>query len=127
MGPTGEVVFGSPVPVRDENRLRWDLSPEQIQQLSDKLMGNTKKVYDRVGDLDLDAVALENTLKALADVEVEYTGSSGLPLCDAREHSGAEGLAQGPRVAGCGIRTRVLVASGTQMLYPLATRPQVLA
>ncbi|XP_047230593.1 thimet oligopeptidase isoform X1 [Girardinichthys multiradiatus] len=73
MGPTGEVVFGSPVPVRDENRLRWDLSPEQIQQLSDKLMGNTKKVYDRVGDLDLDAVALENTLKALADVEVEYT------------------------------------------------------
>ncbi|MEQ2231018.1 Thimet oligopeptidase [Ilyodon furcidens] len=75
MGPTGEVVFGSPVPVRDENRLRWDLSPEQIQQLSDKLMGNTKKVYDRVGDLDLDAVALENTLKALADVEVEYTGS----------------------------------------------------
>uniref|UniRef100_A0A4W6FG84 Thimet oligopeptidase 1 n=1 Tax=Lates calcarifer TaxID=8187 RepID=A0A4W6FG84_LATCA len=52
-----------PVPVCSENRLRWDLSPEQIQQLSDELIANTKMVYDRVG----------NTLKALADVEVEYT------------------------------------------------------
>ncbi|XP_072244937.1 thimet oligopeptidase [Leuresthes tenuis] len=73
MGPTGEVVFASPVPVCSENRLRWDLSPEQIQQLSDELVASTKKVYDRVGALDLDSVSFENTLKALADVEVEYT------------------------------------------------------
>ncbi|XP_070764755.1 thimet oligopeptidase isoform X1 [Enoplosus armatus] len=73
MGPTGEVVFGSPVPVCSDNRLRWDLNPEQIQQLSDELIGNTKKVYDRVGALDLDSVTFENTVKALADVEVEYT------------------------------------------------------
>ncbi|KAM4548341.1 thimet oligopeptidase [Odontesthes bonariensis] len=73
MGPTGEVVFASPVPVCSENRLRWDLNPEQIQQLSDELVSNTKKVYDRVGALELDGVSLENTLKALADVEVEYT------------------------------------------------------
>uniref|UniRef100_A0A7N9APH0 Thimet oligopeptidase n=1 Tax=Mastacembelus armatus TaxID=205130 RepID=A0A7N9APH0_9TELE len=73
MGPTGEVVFGSLTPVCSENRLRWDLSPEQILQLSDELITNTKKVYDRVGALDLDSVTFENTLKALADVEVEYT------------------------------------------------------
>lgn len=70
----GEVVLGSPMSVRPENQLRWDLGPEQIQQLADELMGNTKKVYDRVGELDLEAVTMENTLKALADVEVEYTG-----------------------------------------------------
>ncbi|CAG5881948.1 unnamed protein product, partial [Menidia menidia] len=68
-----EVVFSSPVPVCSENRLRWDLSPEQIQQLSEELISNTKKVYDCVGSLELDSVSLDNTLKALADVEVEYT------------------------------------------------------
>jgi len=73
MGPTGEVVFGSQVPVCSVNRLRWDLNPERIQQLTDELVINTKKVYDRVGALELDGVTFENTLKALADVEVEYT------------------------------------------------------
>ncbi|CAJ1059600.1 thimet oligopeptidase isoform X1 [Xyrichtys novacula] len=73
MGPTGEVVFGSPAPVCSENRLRWDLSPEQIRQLSDELIANTKMVYDCVGALDLSCVTFENTLKALADVEVDYT------------------------------------------------------
>ncbi|XP_033996797.1 thimet oligopeptidase [Trematomus bernacchii] len=73
MGPTGEVVNGSQMPVCSENRLRWDLSTEQIQQLTDKLIANTKKVYDGVGALDVDSVTVENTLKALADVEVEYT------------------------------------------------------
>lgn len=67
-------MFGSPVPVCSENRLRWDLNPGQIQQLSDELIANTKTVYDCVGALDLDSVTFENTLKALADVEVEYTG-----------------------------------------------------
>ncbi|XP_047443935.1 thimet oligopeptidase [Mugil cephalus] len=73
MGPTGEVVFGSPVPVSSENRLRWDLGPDQILQLSEELISSTKKVYDQVGAVDLDAVSVDNTLKTLADVEVEYT------------------------------------------------------
>lgn len=66
-------MFGSAVPVCSENRLHWDLSPEQIQQLSDKLISETKRVYDSVGVLDLDTVCYENTLKVLADVEVHYT------------------------------------------------------
>lgn len=67
-------MFGSPLPVCSENRLRWDLNPEQIQKLSEELIANTKRVYDRVGALDLESVSFENTLKELADVEVEYTG-----------------------------------------------------
>ncbi|XP_008333019.1 thimet oligopeptidase [Cynoglossus semilaevis] len=73
MGPTGEVVFGSQVPVCSKNQLRWDLTPEEIKQLSDELITKTKTVFDLVGALDLDSVTFENTLKALADVEVEYT------------------------------------------------------
>ncbi|KAM9365730.1 thimet oligopeptidase-like [Pholidichthys leucotaenia] len=73
MGPTGEMVFGSLVPVCSENRLRWDLSSEQIVKLCDEVIANTKEVYDCVGALEINSVTFENTLKALADVEVEYT------------------------------------------------------
>ncbi|XP_051967270.1 thimet oligopeptidase [Xyrauchen texanus] len=73
MAPTGEVVFGSGERVCADNRLRWDLTPERIHQLTDELIAKTKKVYDSVGALDFASVSYENTLKALADVEVEYT------------------------------------------------------
>ncbi|XP_065097921.1 thimet oligopeptidase [Paramisgurnus dabryanus] len=73
MAPTGEVVFGSGDRVCAVNHLRWDLTPDQIHQLTDDLIAKTKKVYDTVGALDLATVSYENTLKALADVEVEYT------------------------------------------------------
>ncbi|XP_026076679.1 thimet oligopeptidase isoform X2 [Carassius auratus] len=75
MAPTGEVVFGSGSGDRvcEDNRLRWDLTPEQILQLTEELIAKTKKVYDGVGALDVAGVSYENTLKALADVEVEYT------------------------------------------------------
>lgn len=73
------MVFGDGSQVCAENRLRWDLKPDQIHQLTDELIAKTKKVYDKVGALAIASVSYENTLKALADVEVEYTGKS-LPL-----------------------------------------------
>ncbi|XP_067287170.1 thimet oligopeptidase-like isoform X2 [Pseudorasbora parva] len=69
----GDVVFGSGDRVCGDNRLRWDLTPDQIHQLTEELIVKTKKVYDTVGALDLLSVSYENTLKALADVDVEYT------------------------------------------------------
>uniref|UniRef100_A0A8C2AS15 Thimet oligopeptidase n=1 Tax=Cyprinus carpio TaxID=7962 RepID=A0A8C2AS15_CYPCA len=68
-----EVVFGSGDRVCDDNRLLWDLTPDRIQQLTEELIAKTKKVYDMVGALEVSSVSYENTLKALADVEVEYT------------------------------------------------------
>uniref|UniRef100_A0A9J8AL17 Thimet oligopeptidase n=1 Tax=Cyprinus carpio carpio TaxID=630221 RepID=A0A9J8AL17_CYPCA len=67
------IVFGSGDRVCDDNRLLWDLTPDRIQQLTEELIAKTKKVYDMVGALEVSSVSYENTLKALADVEVEYT------------------------------------------------------
>ena len=58
------------------NYLRWDLSSQQIVELTAELMEQTKHVYDQVGSQKFEDVSYENTLKALADVEVSYTGKS---------------------------------------------------
>ncbi|XP_060088501.1 thimet oligopeptidase isoform X2 [Heteronotia binoei] len=55
------------------NRLRWDLTAEQIDRATTELIEKTKQVYDVVGALQQAEVSFENTLKALANVEVEYT------------------------------------------------------
>lgn len=57
------------------NLLRWDLTAEQIEAMAAELTESTKLVYDRVGAQERGEVSYENTLKALADVEVEYTGA----------------------------------------------------
>ncbi|XP_040273529.1 thimet oligopeptidase isoform X2 [Bufo bufo] len=71
MAPTGHMM--ELPPKNEENRLRWDLTPEQICSMAVKLIEKTKRVYDTVGSLDRDCVTYESTLKALADVEVEYS------------------------------------------------------
>lgn len=84
-------MFGNPAQVCAVNRLRWDLSPDEIGQLAEQLIRDTKKVYDSVGALDLDSVTFHNTLKALADVEVEYTGERA---CTRRRAAGPAGSDQ---------------------------------
>lgn len=58
------------------NYLRWDLSAQRIGALTAELMQQTKRVYDQVGSQKFEDVSYESTLKALADVEVTYTGKS---------------------------------------------------
>uniref|UniRef100_A0A8C5FYE9 Thimet oligopeptidase n=1 Tax=Gouania willdenowi TaxID=441366 RepID=A0A8C5FYE9_GOUWI len=69
----GELVFSDSSTMSSVNRLRWDLTSDQILQLSEELIRETKQVYDAVGALPLEDVTYHNTLKALADVEVQYT------------------------------------------------------
>ncbi|NXU10897.1 THOP1 oligopeptidase, partial [Pardalotus punctatus] len=70
--PAGNVV-DSQAPRLVANQLRWDLTAEQIEAMAAELTESTKLVYDRVGAQERGEVSYENTLKALADVEVEYT------------------------------------------------------
>ncbi|XP_074834569.1 thimet oligopeptidase [Carettochelys insculpta] len=70
--PTGD--FGDGESHRPPvNRLRWDLTAEQIENMTTELLERTKQVYDCVGSQEQGEVSYENTLKVLADVEVEYT------------------------------------------------------
>nr|XP_028569431.1 thimet oligopeptidase isoform X2 [Podarcis muralis] len=55
------------------SHLRWDLTAAQIQDATAKLIEKTKRVYDTVGALAQGDISYENTLGALAAVEVEYT------------------------------------------------------
>ncbi|XP_023816344.1 neurolysin, mitochondrial isoform X1 [Oryzias latipes] len=60
---------------RTRNTLKWDLTPEEIRSMTDTLMVRVQKVYDEVGSLNVENVSVENTLKVLADVRLDYASS----------------------------------------------------
>ncbi|XP_044030205.1 neurolysin, mitochondrial isoform X2 [Siniperca chuatsi] len=73
---------GSVISARDcsqaanrRNTLRWDLSPAETRTMTDSLINRVKKVYDDIGSLKIENVSVENTLKALANVKLDYASS----------------------------------------------------
>lgn len=58
------------------NALRWDLSPPEIRTMTDSLISRVNRVYDEVGALKIENVSVENTLKALANIRLEYACKS---------------------------------------------------
>ncbi|KAM4051595.1 neurolysin, mitochondrial isoform 2-T2 [Anomaloglossus baeobatrachus] len=77
-----KVTMGSEMPksmrmasnlVADKNLLRWDLSPEDIHTRTEELITRTKSVYDAVAALEVGKVTYENTVKVLANLELEYS------------------------------------------------------
>uniref|UniRef100_A0A671X633 Neurolysin (metallopeptidase M3 family) n=1 Tax=Sparus aurata TaxID=8175 RepID=A0A671X633_SPAAU len=57
------------------NTLRWDLSPAEIRTVTDGLISSVKKVYDDIGAIKMEDVSVENTLRALAYVKLDYASS----------------------------------------------------
>lgn len=77
---------GAVVPARDcssqpantRNTLRWDLSPAEIRTVTDGLISSVKKVYDDIGAIQMEDVSVENTLRALACVKLDYACKSAM-------------------------------------------------
>uniref|UniRef100_A0A673GEN6 Uncharacterized protein n=1 Tax=Sinocyclocheilus rhinocerous TaxID=307959 RepID=A0A673GEN6_9TELE len=56
------------------NNLRWDLTPEEIRNRTQRLIQRIKQAYDSVGSVDIGKVCFENTLQVIADAKAEYAG-----------------------------------------------------
>lgn len=55
-----------------KNNLRWDLTPAQIQERTERLIQRVRQVYDTVGAQDVGKVTIENTVKPLAEAKLYY-------------------------------------------------------
>uniref|UniRef100_A0A665UZY0 Peptidase M3A/M3B catalytic domain-containing protein n=1 Tax=Echeneis naucrates TaxID=173247 RepID=A0A665UZY0_ECHNA len=62
-------------PRNRRNALRWDLAPDEIRTMTDRVISGVKKVYDDIGSLSPENVSVENTLKALAHADLDYASS----------------------------------------------------
>ncbi len=56
------------------NTLRWDLTPEEIREQTQRLIQRIKQAYEAVGSVDIGKVCFENTLQAIADAKADYSG-----------------------------------------------------
>ncbi|XP_021457887.2 neurolysin, mitochondrial isoform X1 [Oncorhynchus mykiss] len=66
------VAVASTADYNNRNTLRWDLTPDQIKNMTESLVQRIKQVYDDIGSLDVEQVSIKNTLKALANAKLEY-------------------------------------------------------
>ncbi|ROL48552.1 Thimet oligopeptidase [Anabarilius grahami] len=57
------------------NNLRWDLTPEEIQHRTQRLIQRIKQAYDSVGSVDIEKVCFENTLQVIANAKADYAAS----------------------------------------------------
>ncbi|XP_043106189.1 neurolysin, mitochondrial isoform X3 [Puntigrus tetrazona] len=57
------------------NKLSWDLTPEEIRHQTQRLIQRIKRAYDAVGSVDVGKVCLENTLQVIADAKADYAAS----------------------------------------------------
>uniref|UniRef100_A0A671SWA7 Thimet oligopeptidase-like n=1 Tax=Sinocyclocheilus anshuiensis TaxID=1608454 RepID=A0A671SWA7_9TELE len=59
----------------NNNNLRWDLTPEEIRNRTQRLIQRIKQAYDSVDSVDIGKVCFENTLQVIADAKAEYAAS----------------------------------------------------
>lgn len=45
------------------NRMRWDLTPQDIARQADVLIEKSKKVYDAVGQIKTESASYDNVIK----------------------------------------------------------------
>ena len=52
--------------------LVWNYTSDEILSKAEKLIENTKTIYDKIGAIPLSEVSFENTIKSIADSDCEF-------------------------------------------------------